>query len=67
MLQAKYEDKAVTNYTAKAKAEGKAFKPQMGPGVPTPPVPAVAPAAASVAAAAAGAKPAATAATPAKK
>ena len=28
-LQAKYEDKAVANYAAKAKAEGKAFKPAL--------------------------------------
>ena len=41
-LQAKYEDKAVANYAAKAKREGKAFKPTLGPGVPPPPAPAAA-------------------------
>lgn len=50
-LQAKYEDKAVNNYAAKAKAEGKTFKPLMGPGVPPPPAPAAPPAAATPAAA----------------
>jgi hypothetical protein len=35
-LQAKYEDKAVAAFAAKAKAEGKEFKPQLGPGVPAP-------------------------------
>ena len=34
MLQAKYEDKAAAAFAAKAKADGKEFKPQMGPGVP---------------------------------
>ena len=67
LLQAKYEDKAAANYAAKARAGGKAFKPQMGAGVPPPPAPAAAPAAPAVAAAApAAAKPAAPAA-PAKK
>ena len=55
-LQAKYEDKAVANYAAKARAEGKEFKPQLVGGVqpPVAPMP-VAP----VAAAPVGAKPAA--------
>ena len=46
LLQAKYEDKAVASYAAKAKAEGKTFKPMLGPGVPPPPAPAAAVAAA---------------------
>ena len=61
LLQAKYEDKAAANFAAKAKADGKTFKPQMGPGVPPPPVPAAAPAPAApvvAAAAPAAAKPA---------
>ena len=44
LLQAKYEDKAAANYAARARAEGKAFNPQLGPGVPPPPAPAAAPA-----------------------
>ena len=71
LLQAKYEDKAAANYASKAKADGKAFKPQLGPGVPPPPAPAAAPATAAstpaAAAPAATAKPAATAAAPVKK
>ncbi|MBL8385516.1 MAG: hypothetical protein JNM90_20700 [Burkholderiales bacterium] len=39
-LQAKYEDRAVASYAAKAKAEGKEFKPQLGAGVQPPPPPA---------------------------
>ena len=42
LQQAKYEDKAVANYAAKARADGKTFKPQLGPGVPPPPGPVVA-------------------------
>ena len=43
-LQAKYEDKAVANYAAKAKVEGKEFKPVLGSGIqPAPPVAAAAP------------------------
>ena len=43
-LQAKYEDKAVANYAAKVKAEGKEFKPVLGSGIqPPPPVTAAAP------------------------
>ncbi len=38
-LQAKYEDKAVAAFAAKAKTEGKEFKPLMGPGVPGAPPP----------------------------
>lgn len=57
-LQAKYEDKAVSNYAAKAKAEGKAFKPSLGAGVPPAPTPAPAAAPVSAAAAATAAKPA---------
>ena len=42
-LQAKYEDKAAANYAAKAKAEGKEFKPVLGAGIqPPPPAPVVA-------------------------
>ncbi len=48
-LQAKYEDKAAANFAARAKAEGKEFKPVLGAGVqpppPPPPVAAAAPAA----------------------
>lgn len=52
-LQAKYEDKAVASYAAKAKADGKEFKPMLGSGIqPPPPAPAVvAPAPAAAAAA----------------
>jgi hypothetical protein len=39
-LQAKYEDKAAENYANKLRASGKEFKPQLGPGLPTPPAPA---------------------------
>jgi hypothetical protein len=48
-LLAKYMDLAVANYAAKAKSEGKEFKPLLGPGVPGAPVAAVpaAPAAAA--------------------
>lgn len=46
VLQAKYEDKAAANYAAKAKAAGKPFNPQMGPGLPPQPAPVVAAAAA---------------------
>jgi len=53
-LMAKYTDLAVANYAAKAKAEGKEFKPQMGPGVPG--APAVAAATPAKAAAKAPAK-----------
>ena len=60
-LQAKYEDKAVANYAAKAKADGKEFKPQLGGGVQPPAAPA-----APVAVAPAVAKPA-VAPPPAKK
>jgi hypothetical protein len=59
-LQAKYEDRAVANHAAKAKAEGREFKPALGAGVQPPPLfPAPAPAAATVAAtpAMAGASP----------
>ena len=43
-LQAKYEDKAVANYAAKAKVAGKEFKPVLGSGIqPAPPVAAAAP------------------------
>ena len=56
-LNAKYMDKAAASWAAKAKAEGKEFKPQLGEGVPPPP-PAAAPA---VAAASAPAPAAATA------
>ena len=44
-LQAKYEDKAVANYAAKAKVEGKEFKPVLGSGIQpaAPPVAAAAP------------------------
>lgn len=52
-LLVKYMDKAATNYAAKAKAENKEFKPQLGPGIPAPPAPAAAPPAAAPAAAAA--------------
>jgi len=48
-LQAKYEDKAVTAFAAKAKAEGKEFKPSVGPGVPGAPPPAPAAATAAMA------------------
>ena len=60
-LNAKYMDKAAASWTAKAKADGKEFKPLIGPGVP-PPAPAAAPQVAAVPAAAA-----APTATPAKK
>ena len=43
-LNAKYMDKAAANWSAKAKAEGKEFKPMIGPGVPSPPAAAAAPA-----------------------
>lgn len=48
-LQAKYEDRAVANHAAKAKAEGKPFNPLMAPGLPSAPaaVPAAAPATAA--------------------
>ena len=66
-LQAKYEDKAATNYATKAKAEGKAFKPQLGPGIPPPPPPvAVAPVPAPAVAAVAKPAPPAAAAAPKK-
>jgi hypothetical protein len=42
-LLAKYMDKAAMNYAAKAKSEGKEFKPQLGPGVPPAPAPVAAP------------------------
>jgi hypothetical protein len=63
-LLVKYMDKAAVNYAARAKSEGKEFKPQLGPGAPTtPPAPAgAAPATATTAAAA----PAAASAAPAK-
>lgn len=60
-LNAKYMDKAAASWSAKAKADGKEFKPLIGPGVP-PPAPAAAPQVAAVPAAAA-----APTATPAKK
>ena len=44
-LLAKYTDLAVANYAAKAKSEGKEFKPLLGPGVPG--APAAAPAVAA--------------------
>jgi len=43
-LLSKYMDLAAANYAAKAKSDGKEFKPQLGPGVPGAPV-AAAPAA----------------------
>jgi len=42
-LLAKYMDVAALNYAAKAKSEGKEFKPQLGPGVPPAPAPVAAP------------------------
>ena len=39
-LNAKYMDKAVASWAAKARADGKEFKPQLGEGVPPPPAPA---------------------------
>lgn len=59
-LNAKYMDKAAASWSSKAKADGKEFKPLIGPGVPP------AAAAAAPAVAAAPAAPAPTA-TPAKK
>ena len=41
-LNAKYMDKAAASWAAKAKSDGKEFKPQLGEGVPPPPPPAVA-------------------------
>lgn len=64
LLQAKYEDKAAANYATKAKAAGKPFNPQMGPGLPPPP-PAPVVAAAPSAAPAVETKAAIKAATPA--
>ena len=39
-LQAKYEDKAVANYAAKLKTEGKELKPYVAPAAAAAPVPA---------------------------
>ena len=47
-LNARYMDKAAASWAAKAKAEGKEFKPQLGEGVPPAPAP-VAPAVATAA------------------
>ncbi len=70
VLQAKYEDKAAANYAAKAKAAGKPYNPQMGPGLPPQPAPVVAAAAAPASppapAAGAAASPPAAAAVPKK-
>lgn len=54
-LQAKYEDKAVASYAAKAQAAGKEFKPQLGNGIQPPPPAAAAPPVAAVAPVAAAA------------
>ena len=71
-LLAKYMDKAVVNYAAKAKSENKEFKPLLGAGIQPPPAPAAAPPPAGPAVAAAkpavaAAAPAASGAPPAKK
>ena len=58
-LQAKYEDKAVASYAAKAQAAGKEFKPQLGNGIQPPPPAAAAPLAAAAAPVAATPAPAA--------
>ena len=57
-LNAKYMDKAAASWSAKARADGKEFKPLIGPGVPPP---------ASAAAPPVAAAPTAPTATPAKK
>ena len=41
-LQARYEDRAAAAFAAKAKAEGREFKPQLGAGIQPPPAPAAA-------------------------
>ena len=66
-LNAKYMDKAAASWSAKARADGKEFKPLIGPGVPPPAPTAAAPPVAAAPAAAAPPVAAAPTATPAKK